>query len=311
MSSSPQKTKGRILVVRGGAIGDFVLTCPVFSALREHFPDTRLEILGYARMAQIAKDAGLVDDFRSIETRAAACFFARNAKLDQDLSAYFAGFSLIFSYLYDPDRFFEINVTKVSKAQFIAAPSKPDEKQSLHAAESFLKALERLAIFDSDPMPELKFARSSDANSWIAVHPAVGNPLRHWPEARWRKLLENILGQSSHKLLLVGGDAERAVIERLANALPSNRIEVLKNAPLSEVAARLASAQAFIGHDSGISDLAAAVGLPCTVLWGAGNQAVWKPLGRKIDLLHRPGGLATLSEEDVLATLPLHRSLAE
>lgn len=311
MSSAPEKTKGRILVVRGGAIGEFVLTVPVFSALREHFPETRLEILGYARTAQIAKDAGLVDDYRSIETRAAACFFARNAKLDEDLSSYFAQFSLIFSYLYDPDRFFETNIAKVSKAQFIAAPSKPDEKESLHAAESYLRVLERLAIFESDPIPRLPFAAAQD-NNWIAVHPAVGNPLRHWPEARWKNLLANILSQSSAKLLLVGGEAERAVLERLANALPPNRAEVLRNAPLSTLAARLASSQAFIGHDSGITHLAAAVGIPCTVLWGAGNQTVWKPLSdRKLDLLHRPKGLATLTEEDVLATLPLHRVFAE
>lgn len=297
--------------MRGGAIGEFVLTCPVFSALREHFPETRLEILGYARTAQIAKDAGLVDDFRSIETRAAACFFARNAKLDEDLSAYFAQFSLIFSYLYDPDRFFETNIAKVSKAQFIAAPSKPDENEAIHAADFYLRVLERLAIFESDPIPRLPFAASSD-NNWIAVHPAVGNPLRHWPEARWKKLLENVLVQSTAKLLLVGGDAERPVLERLGNALPTGRVEVLRNAPLSTLAGRFASAQAFIGHDSGVTHLAAAVGVPCTVLWGAGNQTVWKPLGEgKVDLLHRPAGLATLTEEDVLATLPLHRVLAE
>lgn len=299
-------------MVRGGAIGEFVLTCPVLSALREHFPQTRLELLSYARTAQVAKDAGLVDDFRSIETRAAACFFARNATLDPALSEYFAQFSLIFSYLYDPDGFFQANVNKVSKAQFIAAPAKPDEAAPMHAAESFLKVLERLAIFESDPMPRLEFASSgTDANSWIAAHPAVGNPLRHWPEARWRKLLEAILAHSSYKLLLVGGDAERAVLERFADSLPPHRIEVLRNAPLSDLAGRISRAQAFIGHDSGITHLAAAVGVPCTVLWGSGNQVVWKPLGQKIDLLHRPGGLATLTEEDVLATLPLHRALAE
>jgi len=58
---------GKILVVRGGAIGDFILTLPVFAALREHFPNAHLEVLGYAHIASLAKAGGLVDAVRSIE----------------------------------------------------------------------------------------------------------------------------------------------------------------------------------------------------------------------------------------------------
>ena len=35
----------RILVIRGGAIGDFILTLPVLAALRDRFPQAEIEVL--------------------------------------------------------------------------------------------------------------------------------------------------------------------------------------------------------------------------------------------------------------------------
>ena len=56
----------RILVVRGGAIGDFVMTLPAVGALREHWPEARIEILGYPHIIELARgryyaDADAVD----------------------------------------------------------------------------------------------------------------------------------------------------------------------------------------------------------------------------------------------------------
>src|SRR5436309_4990067 len=45
---------GKILIIRGGAIGDFILTLPALAALRRQFPDAHLEVLGYPHIAQLA-----------------------------------------------------------------------------------------------------------------------------------------------------------------------------------------------------------------------------------------------------------------
>jgi len=71
MSASPASS-GRILVLRGGAIGDFILTLPVLAALRSTFPGNRLEVLGYPHIASLALAAGLVDAAQPIEARALA-----------------------------------------------------------------------------------------------------------------------------------------------------------------------------------------------------------------------------------------------
>jgi heptosyltransferase-3 len=57
----------RILVIRGGAIGDFILTLPVLKALRDAYPRTHLEILGYKHIAVLAENRFYAQAVRSIE----------------------------------------------------------------------------------------------------------------------------------------------------------------------------------------------------------------------------------------------------
>src|SRR5467141_791634 len=99
--------RGKILVIRGGAIGDFILTLPAIAALRRHFPQAHLEVLGYPHIIQLAVAGRLVDRAPSIVARALAGFFARGGELSEDLADYFSEFDLIISYLYDPDRIFQ------------------------------------------------------------------------------------------------------------------------------------------------------------------------------------------------------------
>jgi heptosyltransferase-3 len=286
-------------MIRGGAIGDFILTLPVLAALRQQFPETRLEILGYPHIAQLALAGGLVEHVQSIEARPLAGFFAQNGELAPELAEYFSEFALIISYLYDPDHIFKANVSRCTRAQFIAGPHRPDETANLHAAEAFLKPLEQLAIFDADATPRLvipkAFETSLGTGRWLALHPGSGSESKNWPEAKWGQLLEQLVETTTLRLLLVGGEAERDRLERLARTLPPTRIKLMRNAPLPELAQWLAACTTFIGHDSGISHLAAAVGVRSLILWGNTTEAVWHPRGREMTMLRDSKGLDQLS----------------
>jgi heptosyltransferase-3 len=291
--------QGKILVIRGGAIGDFILTLPVLAALRQQFPRTHLEVLGYPHIAQLALAGGLVERVQSIEARALAGFFARSGKLSEDLVDYFSEFDLIISYLYDPDLIFQSNVARCTRAQFIRGPYRPDEAEDIHATEVFLKPLERLAIFDADTVPRLdvprEFDSTSESGKWLAAHPGSGSESKNWPERNWAKLLQQIAGSTTLNLLIVGGEAERERLERLAGALPPGRFKLLQNVPLPELAGWLASCVGFVGHDSGISHLAAAVGLRSLLLWSDTAESVWCPRSEQLTVLRNSRGLAELS----------------
>jgi heptosyltransferase-2 len=297
------RTAGKILVIRGGAIGDFILTLPVLSALRAQLPEARLEVLGYGQIAQLAVAGGLADEVRSIEARPLAGFFARRGDLAPEWQDYFAGFAIIVSYLYDPDGFFQANVARCSKAQFIAGPHRPDDSAGVHATEVFLKPLERLAIFDADPTPRLPFHATRNTQHVLALHPGSGSERKNWPEAKWAELLARLVRSTTTKLLLVGGEAEGDRLERLASHLPPERVELARNLPLVELAGRLQGCRAFVGHDSGITHLAAALGLEGLALWGETAEALWAPRSARMRLVRAGGGLGDLPVETVLREL--------
>jgi heptosyltransferase III len=310
--------RGKILVIRGGAIGDFILTLPAIAALRKNFPDAFLEILGYPHIAQLALAGGLVDRVESIGARALAGFFARNGELAEELVDYFSEFDLIISYLYDPDQIFRTNVARCTQAQFITGPHRPNERASVHAAQLYLKPLERLAIFDADPVPHLRINTNPNPPSLlfrnstghaderiVALHPGSGGEHKNWPEAKWAELLQNLINNTPLNFLLVGGEAEGERLQRLAAALPPARVRVAQSRPLSELAQMLQQCAAFIGHDSGISHLAAAVGLPGLILWGETAEEIWRPPSDKMLVLRHPDGLADLPVDSVLDKIAL------
>jgi ADP-heptose:LPS heptosyltransferase len=296
---------GRILVIRGGAIGDFILTLPALAALRKQFRQTYIEVLGYPHVAALARLAGYVNDIRSIEARALAGFFARNGHLDEALSEHFASFNIIVSYLYDPDEIFRENMARCSKAQFIAGPHRPSEGENVHATEVFLKPLERLAIFDAEPVPRIPVATKPDRDvrKTLALHPGSGSETKNWPEKHWTELLKMIGAGTDWRVLLVGGEAEQARLQRLASIVPIERLSVAVHQPLTELAVRSASCDAFLGHDSGITHLAAAVGLPGLALWGGTNPKIWRPRSDRFGLLIDERGLAHLEPPRVLAAV--------
>jgi len=298
-----RQTRGKILVIRGGAIGDFILTLPVFRALRRQFPQTHLEVLGYPHIAQLALAGGVVDQVRSIDSRPLAGFFARDGALEQSLTNYFAGFAIIVSYLYDPDGIFQENVARCTKAQFIAGPHRPDEKLNLHAADIFLTPLERLAIFDADPVPLLRVNHQPSTPNRLALHPGSGSERKNWPEENWVHLIQHLQTATQFSFLLVGGESELGRLRRLSAVFRPDRLELAQCLPLAELARRLQSCLGFIGHDSGISHLAAAVGVRSLILWGNTNEAVWRPRGRELTILRDSKGLAHLSVEVVLHNL--------
>ena len=296
-------TKPRILVIRGGAIGDFILTLPAIAALRKQFSQAHLEVLGYPHIVQLAVAGGLADRVQPIEARGLAGFFARDGALEPDLMDYFSEFDLVVSYLYDPDEIFKSNLRRCLFGQFIAGPHRPNEAEPIHATQVYLKPLERLAIFDADPVPRLSLNSQPSTLNQLALHPGSGSEKKNWPETKWAEFIARLTGSTKLDLLLVGGEAEGGRLQRLAAAVPPERRQVAQSLPLPDLARRLQSCAAFVGHDSGISHLAAALGLPCLVLWADALEEIWRPQGERVVVLREMAGVGAISVGKVVDEL--------
>jgi len=300
---------GRILVIRGGAIGDFILTLPVITALRRRFPEARLEILGPPPVLELARVEGLAHDVRSLDSRSLAEFFIRGGSLNPDWSDYFSRFPIIVSYLHDPDGTFRENIAACSSAGYIAGAHHLEDRSGRHATEVLLAPLEHLGITGADPVPRLPQEALPDVKTppgrWLALHPGSGSERKNWPEGNWRELVWELVRTTDLNLLLVGGEAEGTRLEQLAPLVPTERLQLAQNLPLPILAASLNRCLGFVGHDSGISHLAAAVDLPSIVLWGPTDPQVWRPLGRSISIIRSPNGITGIAIADVIERVSL------
>ena len=289
----------RILVIRGGAIGDFILTLPTLQALRRAYSHAHIEILGYKHIAVLAENRFYAQTVRSIEHGPLASFFAKNSELPVELANYFASFDLIISYLYDPDGVFEMNLRRCGVDNLIHGPAKIDHRE--HAARQLSRPLQTLGLRLDDLSAKLyPSAEDRDAaNAWlghcarpiVAFHPGSGGEMKNWPLENWIDLGNRLLASEDFpgSIVVISGEADADQAARLQSIWKDATLRFAKNLPLPHLAAVLEQA-IFIGHDSGISHLAAAAGANCVLLFGPTNPAVWAPANENVRLLQAPKG---------------------
>lgn len=303
----------RILVIRGGAIGDFVLTLPAIKLLRDAWPHSHLEILGYKHISALAENRFYANATRSIESGALARFFAKDAELPRDVADYFGSFVLIVSYLFDADGVFERNVRRCGVEAFLAGPAKLSGNQ--HAALQLAQPLRELGLILDDPAARLyPLADDRDAarilsgaahDPIVAIHPGSGSGsgTKNWLIGNWLELIQSLLASGdAGSLLVVGGEADEPQLATLNASLATSGVMFAENLALPTLAAALKQCALFIGHDSGISHIAAAVGARCVLLFGPTDPKVWAPRNAGVQIMQAANRrMSEIAAEDVIA----------
>jgi heptosyltransferase-2 len=290
----------RILVIRGGAIGDFIVTLPALKALREACPHAHIEILGYKHIAVLAENRFYAQAVRSIEYGSLSGFFAKNSELPAELADYFASFDLIISYLYDPDGVFESNLRRCGVRNLLWGPAKIVETSD-HAARQLARPIEELGIRVVDLTEKIflseedcQFGREflqTPSQPIIAIHPGSGSKEKNWPLQNWIELFsrEHWHVEDRPSLIFISGEADEAQAAQLEHTWKDQDIRFAKNLPLPHLAGVLEHS-IFIGHDSGISHLAAAAGANCILLFGPTDPNLWAPRNENVQVVTAESG---------------------
>ena len=121
-------------MIRGGAIGDFILTLPAIKLLRDSFPAAHLEILGYKHIVALAEMSRYADATRSIEYGPLSSFFSRESELAPELVDYFGGFQQVISYLFDPEKIFFNNLKRAGVRNLIVGLAENHRRGTRRAA---------------------------------------------------------------------------------------------------------------------------------------------------------------------------------
>jgi heptosyltransferase III len=297
----PDTAAPRILILRGGALGDFILTLPAIRALRQHWPLAVIELIGHPGLAEPAVVAGLINRVRSLDASGMAQWFVPCRVWPEQTRKDIASFDLILSYLGDAGGVVQANL-RLAGAQRVMVCS--PLVTSGHAADHFLRPVTDLGISTSigdAPLlvwPVVLQEQGREclkdlglAGDVISLHPGSGGLRKNWPVEKFALLADCVRRSMSAQPLFILGEADAAaarVIPRLAPAVP-----VLVNRTLKEVASVLAVCRGYVGNDSGITHLAAALGIPVVALYGPTDASVWGPRGANVAILR---GRAPTSE---------------
>lgn len=138
-------------------------------------------------------------------------------------------------------------------------------------------------------LPRLNVAdHASFVTGATLLHPGSGSPLKNWPIERFRDLSLELLALG-HAVAWIRGPAESD------HAMPPAGVQCIDHPTLPSLASTLAAARLFIGNDSGVSHLAAAVGAPTVALFGPTSSEVWAPDGARVHIVRS----ATRAMEDL------------
>ena len=285
----------KILIIRGGALGDFLLTLPAVAGLRQKWPEAELEMVANARFGELVTGPGRVDAVRPIDRPGLAGFFAKGGVLEPDWCDYFSEFDLTVSYLFDPDGIFQSNWRRGGgQGEYLGVdPTGPRGAAWKHLADplqplgirpgmSHLLRGEKLAAQDEPFPPRGGIPR-------VVIHPGSGGARKCWPLEEWIRELAIWQKERPVELVWLAGEVEGDLLQRIPDELREPPHRTLENRPLPEVFRLLQSSDLYLGHDSGISHLAAWSGVPCGLLFGPTDPKIWAPPGSHVRVWHRGG----------------------
>ncbi len=286
----------RFLIVQIADIGDLVLSTPALAALRDSHPDGTLTVLTTPHAAPILQHTRLADAVLTLPRRVrptdpALFALARTLRAGKfDALLYFHHFStragavkhgLIALAAGAPIRAGLDN----GNAPFLTHKLPDRGFGAVHQAQYWL---DLAALFGATPDPRPAIVGMSKADrawaaallpngAYIAVHAGSGgySLARRWDADKLADAANRMAERERAQIVIVGGanDNHAALIAHLR----APYVDLTGRTTLNQLAAALARCRRFIGADSGVMHIAAAVGCDVTAVFGASNHAAWRP----------------------------------
>ena len=302
-----------ILVVRTDRIGDVVLTTPVFKALREHFPDTKISVLVAKSNVDLVKGNPYVDqifyDDRRQEHKGIFGFWRlvaqiRKQKFDAVLNFHTKKRTNLLCFLAGiPERF---GYRNNKFGTLLNRPIK-DERHlgRKHETQYCLDVLKELGIENAEPVLFLPIEEESA--QWVGqvlgekntigqkvfvFNPGASDSSRCWPWERFAELMTCLEKKYSARMVLVGGKAERPLGEKIIGQAAFPVINLIGKTSVAQLVALLKKCDLLVSNDSGPVHVASAVATPVVSIITRNQPGInperWKPLGSKSTYISVP-----------------------
>jgi ADP-heptose:LPS heptosyltransferase len=129
----------------------------------------------------------------------------------------------------------------------------------------------------------LRGLTSDSRHTVVVIHPGSGSPYKCL-DARLLVPVIEWLFQADMAPLLLEGPSDREAVERVLATIKID-VPVIRGLDLSTMAGVLSHAKLYVGHDSGVTHLAAALSVPTIACFGPTDSRRWAPLGRAVSIV--------------------------
>jgi ADP-heptose:LPS heptosyltransferase len=272
-----------LLIVHPGALGDVVGLFPIMRALRRTYRP--VTILCQGHIGRLASALGLADTWLPIEASWTASLFtdepgAQSRRL-------LAPFARILAF--SNSESLAASLKRINGAIVCRVPPRPPADQRVHAADHALRQLLECGLLPETDAgilaapPDAAPPPKNVGSTVTLLHPGAGSPRKRWPLTGFMEVSGLLVSRGAVAEFVIG-PAEDDLVPRLEKQAP----KLHRPGDLLELLALLRSAGAYIGNDSGVSHLAAWLGLPSVVIFGPSDPVRWQPRGPAVAIVRPP-----------------------
>ena len=289
-------TVERVLIVRLRSIGDTVLTTPSLFALKRFLPHASVDILLEDWVAPVLDGLPHVDNVITLERKST---FAR-ARVARQLRA--RNYDVVYNLHGGTTATLLTRATGATHRvgyqsyQYARLHNHLSPSSSMlwgrdktHSVEQQLALLGWTGVPVSD-RPRTELAVTPEASATIAerlksaglmnvafavIHPAAAFATKQWAADKFGRVAEDLRNRGL-AVVAITTTNEKAIIDEM-NKNTAAPVTAFTDLSLPQITALLARARVFIGNDSGIAHIAAAVKTASVVIFGSSNTAHWRP----------------------------------
>ena len=298
--TAPKRQEGRpsVLAIHPGALGDVIL----FGRMLAEAPGPVTLVAG-GEKARLLAGCGVVDAVLDFESLPMHEVFSDTPIADCALPGLLGGRDRLISCFAEGDPQAQRRLAELCGAsESVFLPIRPPAEFSEHLLKLWADLLPSEwalppcptdpAAVSPWPVPQgsrdeggsaLQAAGVDLARPYAVIHPGAGAEGKCWPLERFLAVGAAMSEAGLGVAFVLGPvEADRWRDGRLARI--RSGFPVLIGPPLNVLAGALAGAAAYLGNDSGVSHLAAAVGAPALVLFGPTNPRHFRPIGPRVGL---------------------------
>jgi len=287
----------RILVVKLRYIGDVLLTTPVLKNLRLKYQNSSLDILINAGTEEVLKHNRDINEVLLVERgslirQLAFILELRKKKYNLVIDLTDSDRSAILSYLSGAPIRVGYNSEDRWRGRCYTHLVSAD-RGKMHTVDYQLEALRLLNIPVKSPELVLPLGQEdeifaekiideyklNDGRPKVLIHPGARWWFKSWPPEYFAKLAVAIQQDLKFHVIFSGSMSDQDDINKIQSLMALKAVSLAGKTTILQLAALLKRCRLFIGNDTGIMHVAAAVGTPVIAFFGLTNPLLWGPRG--------------------------------